>query len=59
MELARQVRIAPTKADASSRDMSIILGYAVFSVAMFIAIYLASGGPGTAPADFATLTVFP
>ncbi|HWZ39354.1 MAG TPA: hypothetical protein VNY08_13735 [Bradyrhizobium sp.] len=59
MELAQPVRIASTKADAPSRDMSIILGYSVLAVVMLIAIYLAGGEPGTAPGDFAGMTVFP
>ena len=59
MELAQQVRIASNKADVRSRDMSIILGFAVVALAMLIAIYLAGGEPGTAPGDFAGMTVFP
>ncbi len=59
MELAQKVRIASTKADGPSRDMSIILGYSVLALVMLIAIYLAGGEPGTAPGDFATMTVFP
>jgi hypothetical protein len=59
MELAKHVRIASTKADVPSRDMTIILGYAVLSLVMLIAIYFSAGGPGTAPGDFAAMTVFP
>jgi hypothetical protein len=59
MELAQQVRIASTKSDAPSRDISGILGYPVSADVMLIAIYLAAGEPGTAAADFANLTVFP
>ena len=59
MELAQQVRLAPTKSDVRGHDMSIILGYAVLSVLMLAAIYFASSGPGTGPADFASMTVFP
>jgi hypothetical protein len=59
MELAQQVRIASTKADAPSRDMSIMLGYSVLALVLLIAIYFAGGEPGTASGDFATLTVFP
>jgi hypothetical protein len=39
--------------------MSIILGYSVLTLVMLIAIYFAAGGPGTAAADFANMTVFP
>jgi hypothetical protein len=59
MELIQQVRIASAKANAPSRDMSIILNYAAFAGVTLIAIYLAAGGPGTAAADFATMMVFP
>jgi hypothetical protein len=58
MELAQQVRLA-SKADAPSRDMSIILGYSIFALVILLAIYLAAGGPGTAEADFANMVVFP
>jgi len=51
--------LRPPKLDASSRDISIILGYSVFALVMLIAIYLAGSGSGTAPADFADMTVFP
>jgi hypothetical protein len=59
MELTQHVRIASTKADAPSRDMSIILGYAAFAIVMLLAIYLAGGEPGTASGDFAAMTAFP
>lgn len=59
MELAQQVRLAPAKADVRSRDMTIILGYSILSLVMLLAIYLASGGPGTASVDFANMVVFP
>jgi hypothetical protein len=56
MALAQQVRLTATKSDERSHDMAILLGYSIFAIVMVIAIYLASGGPGT---DFATMTVFP
>jgi hypothetical protein len=59
MELAQQVRLAPTKLDVPGHDMSIILGYAALAMLMLAAIYFAGGGPGMGPADFANLTVFP
>jgi hypothetical protein len=59
MELTQQVRLASAKPDVRSRDLTIILGYATFAVVTLIAIYLAAGGPGTAAADFANMTVFP
>jgi hypothetical protein len=59
MELAQQVRIASTKTDVRSRDLTIILGYSVLALVMLVALYLAAGEPGTAPLDFASMTVFP
>jgi hypothetical protein len=59
MELAQQVRLASTKSDVRSRDLSIILGYSAFAIVLLIAIYLAAGQSGTSPFDFANMTVFP
>lgn len=59
MELAQQVRLASTKSDVRSRDLSIILGYSAFALVMLIAIYLAAGQSGTLSVDFADMTVFP
>ena len=59
MELAHQARLASTKSDVRSHDLSIILGYFTFALVMVIAIYLAAGQSGTSPVDFANMTVFP
>jgi len=59
MELAQQVRLASTKSDVRSRDLSIIIGYSALALATLIAIYFAAGQSGTSPADFAGMTVFP
>jgi hypothetical protein len=59
MELAQQVRLASTKSDVRSRDLSIIIGYAAFALIVLVAIYLADGEPGTSAADLANMTVFP
>jgi hypothetical protein len=59
MALAQQVRFTTAKSDERSHDIAILLGYSVFAIVMVIAIYLASGGPGTDVADFANMTVFP
>jgi hypothetical protein len=56
MALAQQVRLTATK---SRHDTAILLGYSIFAIVALIAIYLASGGPGTEAADFANMTVFP
>jgi hypothetical protein len=59
MALAQQVRLTATKRDERSHDVTILLGVSVFAILMVIAIYLASGGPGTEVADFATMSAFP
>jgi hypothetical protein len=59
MALAQQVRLTATKNGERSRDMTILLGYSVLAIVMVIAICLASGGPGTDIADFATMSAFP
>jgi hypothetical protein len=59
MALAQQVRLTATKSDERNHDMTILLGYSVFAIVMVIAIYLASGGPGTDVADFASMSAFP
>jgi hypothetical protein len=59
MALAQQVRLTATKGGERSHDMTILLGYSVLAIVMVIAICLASGGPGTDVADFATTSAFP
>jgi hypothetical protein len=59
MALAQQVRLTAAKGDERNRDMTILLGYSIFAIIAMIAIYLASGGPGTDVADFATMSAFP
>jgi len=59
MELAQQVRLASTKSDVRSRDLSILVGYAAFALIVLVAIYLAGGEPGTSAADLANMAVFP
>ena len=59
MELAQRVQLNTSKQDIHSRDMSILVGFAVCAVVMLLAIYFAAGSPGTAPGDFASMAVFP
>jgi hypothetical protein len=60
MALAQQVRLTADKGSERRHDTTILLlGYSVFAIVMVIAIYLASGGPGTEFADFATMSTFP
>jgi hypothetical protein len=59
MALAQQIRLPAAKSSERSHDVAILLGYSIFAIAMVIAIYLASGGPGMDAAAFANMTVFP
>jgi hypothetical protein len=59
MGLAQQVQLAPTESKVRSRDVSIMLGYAVFAIVILIAIGLAARQAGTSPVDLAAITVFP
>lgn len=59
MALAQQVRLTATKGDERSHDVASLLGYCVFAIVMVIATCLASGGPGSEVADFATMSAFP
>jgi hypothetical protein len=40
-------------------DLSIQAGYAAFAIVLLVAIYFGSMSSGTAPADFAAMTVLP
>lgn len=42
-----------------NHDGWIILGYAIFSVVFFTAVYLATGGPGMPDADFVVAMAIP
>jgi hypothetical protein len=59
MEIAQQSRFATAKPEVRSRDTAIILGYSILAILFLVAMYFASTSSGTAPADFATMTVFP
>jgi hypothetical protein len=45
--------------EAKNYDMSILLGYSIFAIVFLVVIYFDSMSPGTAPADFVSMTVFP
>jgi hypothetical protein len=59
MSLAQQARLTATRSSERGHDMTILLGYSVLAIVMVIAICLASGGPGTDVAGFATMSAFP
>jgi hypothetical protein len=59
MAIAQQTRFEIASSESKSYDIGILIGYAAFATVLLIAIYLGSLSPGTAPGDFAAMTVFP
>ena len=61
MEIAEQftARRQAEDVEVKNYDMSILLGYSIFAIVFLIVIYFDSMSPGTAAADFASMTVFP
>jgi hypothetical protein len=59
MAIAEQARLETIQHTARSRDTAILFGYLIFAIVLLIAIYLGSMSSGTAPGDFASMTVFP
>ena len=61
MEIAEQftVRRQAEDVEVKNYDISILLGYSIFAIVFLIVIYFDSISPGTAAADFASMTVFP
>ena len=58
MEIAEQTRFT-AQSEVKNHNAMIFLGYSIFAIVLLIAIYLGSMSAGTAPGDFATMTVFP
>jgi hypothetical protein len=59
MEIVQQTRFETAEREVKSHDATILLGYLVFAIVLLIGIYLGSLSSGTAPGDFASMTVFP
>jgi hypothetical protein len=59
MQIAQGTRFEATQHEVRSHDLTIILGYAAFSVLLLTLIYFGSMSSGTAAGDFATMTIFP
>jgi len=59
MGVAQQTRLETTQREARNHDAMILVGYSVFAILLIIGLYLGSMSPGTAPGDFALMTVFP
>lgn len=59
MAIAQQTRFEIAPSESRSYDTGILIGYAALATVLLIAIYLGSLSPGTAPGDFAAMTIFP
>jgi hypothetical protein len=59
MAIAQHTRFEIASGELRSRDITILLGYAAFAVMLLVAIYFDSMAAGTAPGDFAAMTVLP
>ena len=59
MQIAQRTKFEIAEHEVRSHDVKIILGYAALAIVLLIAMYFGSISSGTAPGDFATMTVFP
>jgi len=59
MEIVQSTKLSPAQREVKSHDGTIMLSYLALAIVFMIAIYLGSLSSGTAPGDFATMTVFP
>jgi hypothetical protein len=59
MGSAQQTIFRSVQREAGSRNITIVLCCAAFAIVVLIAIYFDSMSSGTAPADLASMTVFP
>jgi hypothetical protein len=59
MTIVPRTRFETAPDDLKSFDNTIKIGYAALAIVALIVIYLSSTSSGTAPGDFASMTVFP
>jgi hypothetical protein len=59
MKIAEQTRLDVAQRKVRNHDTMLLPSYSIFAIVLLIAIYLGSMSAGTAPDDFATMTVFP
>jgi hypothetical protein len=59
MEIAQQGRLETAQRGVKEHDVTILLGYLFLAIVLLLGIYLGSMSSGTAPGDFASMTVFP
>jgi hypothetical protein len=56
---AENIRSGNSELKVRDYDTRIMLCYAIFSIAFLVIIYAASMSAGTAPGEFASMSVFP
>jgi hypothetical protein len=59
MAIVQQASFEKAPGNFKDYDTTILVGYAAFAIVLLIAIYFASMSSGTAPNEFASMTVFP
>jgi hypothetical protein len=57
--VAENIRSGNSELKVRDYDARIMLGYVIFSIAFLVIIYAASMSAGTAPGEFASMSVFP
>jgi hypothetical protein len=59
MEIAEQTRLENPEREVRSHDTTILFVHSLLALILMIGIFLDSMSSGTAPADFASMIVFP
>jgi hypothetical protein len=59
MEIVQRARFKTALREARSPHVTIVLGYVALAIVLILAIYFDALSSGTAPGEFATMTVFP
>ena len=59
MRVAENIRRGNSELEVKDYDTLITLSYEIISIVFLAAIYAASMSAGTAPGEFASMTVFP
>ncbi len=59
MRVAENIRRDNSELEVKDYDTLIMLSYAIFSIAFLVIIYAAAMSAGTAPGEFASMSVFP
>lgn len=59
MRAAEDIRLDNSELKVKDYDTLITLSYVIFSITFLVIIYAASLSAGTAPGEFASMSVFP